>query len=156
MNLNEKRNLYNEAIAFYELAECGRLHIPEKANVESFIPYIVNMAFCAELYLKLLLIENGKSIDEVKKYSHNLYKLYMDLKDEQKEYIYQAFKRPMIYSIENELHEINNAFPDWRYLVLNKANENSKHMQFHPFFIKEFNEVLGSLCKTIVRYNQEV
>ncbi len=150
MNLTEKQNLYNEALAFYELAECGRIHISEKANVESFIPYIVNMAFCAELYLKLLLIENGKSIDEAKRYSHNLYKLYMDLTDDQKEYIYQAFKRPLIYSIEKELQEINNAFPDWRYLVLNKANQNSKHMQFHPFFIKEFNEVLRDLCKNIL------
>ncbi len=68
MNLTEKRNLYNEALAFYEIAECGRLYIQEKTFVESLVPYIVNMTFCTELYLKLLLIENGKSIDEAKKY----------------------------------------------------------------------------------------
>lgn len=45
MTLTEKRNLYNEASAIYELAECGRTHIQEKAFVESFIPYIVNMSF---------------------------------------------------------------------------------------------------------------
>lgn len=67
MDKKQKEKLYKEATAFYELAECGRLNIPEKKNVESFIPYIVNMTFAVELYLKLLLIDNGNSIDAVKK-----------------------------------------------------------------------------------------
>lgn len=150
MTPSEKCNLYNEASAFYELAECGRTHIQEKAFVESFIPYIVNMSFCAELYLKLLLIENGKTINEARKYGHDLYKLYLALTENQKALIYQAFKKPMIYSIEKELQEINNAFSDWRYLVLNKANNNRKKMQYHPFFIREFNEALDNLCKSIL------
>lgn len=59
MKLEAKRALYREALAFYELAECGREHIPERKFVEGYIPYIVNMTFCTELFLKLLLIENG-------------------------------------------------------------------------------------------------
>ena len=67
LDRQEKLNLYNEAVAFYELAECGRINIPERKNIESYIPYIVNMTFATELFLKLLLIESGKTIDAVVK-----------------------------------------------------------------------------------------
>ena len=147
----EKLDLYNEAIAFYELAECGREHIPEKNYVESYIPYIINMTFCTELLLKLLLIENGKSINELRSIGHNLYKLYNELPKVSKDTIYQSFRRPMIYSIEKELEEIQNAFVDWRYLVLEKANGNTKHLQVKPFFLKELNEILRDICKNIFR-----
>ena len=150
MNHTEKQALYREAVAFYELAECGRQNIPEQKFVESYIPYIVNMAFCAELYFKLLIIENGKTINEVKQLSHNLYNLYSSLSQQQKDTIYQSFKRPLIYSIENELEQISTAFQDWRYLVLNKANNNYKKMQFKPYFIKELNEILKIMCEKII------
>ena len=108
------------------------------------------MAFCAELYFKLLIIENGKTINEVKQLSHNLYNLYSSLSQQQKDTIYQSFKRPLIYSIENELEQISTAFQDWRYLVLNKANNNYKKMQFKPYFIKELNEILKIMCEKII------
>lgn len=146
----EKENLYNEARAFYELAECGRINIPEKKNVESFIPYIVNMTFATELYLKLLLIDNGKSISEVVKLGHKLSDLYEALNQAQKDTIYQAFKRPLVFSIPDELKKINTAFVDWRYLVLNKANNYQRRNQFSPYFIKEFNEILETMCKLII------
>ncbi len=150
MNKVEKQDLYNEAFSFYEFAECGRKHIPEKAFVERHIPYIVNMAFCTELYLKFLLVENGKPLSEIKKYSHNLYMMYNDLSQEQKDTIYSSFKRPLIYSIDTELQKINSAFPEWRYLVLNKANGDKKRFQFAPYFIKELNEILGSICEAML------
>lgn len=150
MNKEQKQNLYREATAFYELAECGRKYMPEKTFVESHIPYIVNMTFCAELYFKLMLIDNGKTISEVKKLGHNLCKLYQGLNQEQKDTIYQSFKRPLVYSIEKELEKINTAFLDWRYLVLNKANGEKKKLQFSPYFIKELNEILDSICKVIL------
>lgn len=146
----EKQNLYKEAIAFYELAECGRKNIPEQKHVESYIPYIVNMCFCTELFLKLLLIENDKSIDELRKISHNLHNLYDALSEDYKNTIYYSFKRPMIYSIEKELSEIQNAFVDWRYLVLDKANGSVKKLQVKPFFLKELNEILSDVCKNII------
>ena len=62
MTIKEKQNLYNKAIAFYKLAECGRQYIAEQKYVESHIPYIVNMCFCTELFLKMLLLEQGKTI----------------------------------------------------------------------------------------------
>ncbi len=151
MTKTEKRNLYNEATAFFELAECGRLNIPEKKNVESFIPYIVNMTFAAELYLKLLLIDNGRSVADVVKLSHRLSDLYKALHPEQQDTIYQSFKRPLIYSIPDELESISTAFVEWRYLVLDKADgRRTKKLQFHPYFIKEFNEVLGRMCQSIL------
>ena len=151
MNKIEKQNLYKEATVFYELAECGRNNIPEKENVESYIPYIVNMSFATELYFKLLLINNGKTIDKVKVLNHNLYDLYNELEEKQKDKIYEMFKRPIIYSIPNELNKIATAFPDWRYLVLNKANQKNKKLQFSPYFIKELNEILRDICNDIIK-----
>ena len=144
----EKHNLYNEAIAFYELAECGRQNIPEKNHVESHIPYIVNMAFCTELLLKFLLVEEGKSIEDVIKLSHNLKSLYDALLPQTKEHIYLSFKRPMIFDIDTELERTKKAFVDWRYLVLDKLNGHNKHIQVAPYFLKEFNEILISICKS--------
>lgn len=173
MDRREKLNLYNEAIAFYEIAECGRINIPERKNVESYIPYIVNMTFATELFLKLLLIESGKTIDDVVRLSHSLSNLYEELTAEQKETVYKSFKQPMVYSISKELDRTNTAFIRWRYLVLDKANgkieppcpvhpfsEEPKALSgkqindtargpnaFPIFFFKELNEVLGSMCR---------
>ena len=142
LSKEQKHNLHNEAMAFYELAECGQKHIPEQKHVESYIPYIVNMTFCAELLLKLLLISEGKSVEEAENLSHNLKRLYNKLSPETKERIYISFKRPMIYNIDEELDQIKKAFVDWRYLVLEKAKGNHKKIQVHPYFLKEFNEIL--------------
>lgn len=151
MTQTEKRQLFNEATAFYELAEHGRLNIPEKKEIETYIPYIVNMAFGAELYLKLLLIHTGKSVGDVAKLGHRLSDLYKALRPEQQDTIYQSFKRPLIYSIPDELESISAAFVEWRYLVLDKADgRRTKKLQFHPYFIKEFNEVLARMCQAIL------
>ncbi|MBQ9796829.1 MAG: hypothetical protein IJW50_03815 [Clostridia bacterium] len=151
MNNLEKQNLYTEANAFYELAECGRKNIPERKSIETYIPYIVNMTFAIELFLKLLLEDNGKTIGELKDIGHNLYSLYNALEDTQKKEIYQKFKRPLIYNIPEEINNIASAFPDWRYLVLNKANNNSKEQCVKLCFIKELAEVLNELCQTVLK-----
>ena len=176
MDKQSKYNLYTEALAFYEIAECGRKNIPERKNAESYIPYIVNMSFATELFLKLLLIENGKTIDEVTKSSHKLFDLYNQLTQKQKDKIYNSFKRPMVYSIQNEFQRANNAFVRWRYMVLDKANgkievpypvhpfsEDTKALSgkrskdsdrgpnaFPIYFFKELNEVLGAICRELL------
>lgn len=150
MKLEEKRALYREAMAFYELAECGRIHVPERQFVENYIPYIVNMTFCTELFLKLLLVHNGKTIDKVRKIGHNLYGLYESLTQPQKDEIYSLFKRPMIYSIPEEIKNISDAFTEWRYLVLNKANSQFEKILFKPCFIRELNEVLEKIGRNIL------
>ena len=126
MTNKEKQNLYNEAIAFYELAECGRKNIPEQKHVESHIPYIVNMTFCSELLLKFLLIEEGKSTKEVRGISHNLNSLYANLSLKTKKHIHSLIKQPLVYSIETELHKSKNAFVYWRYLVLDKIDTDTE------------------------------
>ncbi len=143
--------MYNEAIAFYELAECGRNYIPEQKHVESYIPYIVNMTFCTELLLKLILLENGKSIEDVEKIGHNLKSLYDELSSTNRDVIYSLFKRPLVYNIGEELENIKKSFVDWRYLVLNKAKGGTKKLRIKPFFLKELNEVLLEICKTIIQ-----
>ena len=149
MKNEEKQALLREANAFFELAEYGRINIPEQEYLESYIPYIVNMTFATELYLKLLLIHNGKTINNVKSLSHNIYNLYSELETPQKTQIYESFKRPLIYSIDDELKQINTAFQDWRYLVLNKANNKVGCSGYKLYFIKEFNEILQNMCKDI-------
>lgn len=149
MTDKEKNNLYKEAHSFYVFAKCGQENIPEENFVESSIPFIVNMSLACELYLKLILINNGKTIDDVKKQSHNLYDLYSLLTNAQKNDIYNAFKKPMIYSIEKELKEINSSFADWRYLVLDKANGKQNKIQYKPYFVKELVEILDKICADI-------
>ncbi len=179
LSKTEKENLYKEAKAFYELAECGRKNIPEQKHVESYIPYIVNMSFCTELYLKLLLTEQGYTVKQLrtKDMGHHLHTLYKKLDPLLKDKIFQSFRRPMVYSIDEELQESDNAFPKWRYLVLDKANERQKNpnaptfsskprfvdvmndpdaaeieqkktIQFSPYFFKELNEILEAICGT--------
>lgn len=150
MTIKEKENLYNEAVAFYELAECGRKHIPEQKHVESYIPYIVNMTFCMELLLKLILLENGKSVNDVEKIGHNLKALYDELSSANREVIYSLFKRPLVYNIDEELDNIKKSFVDWRYLVLNKSKGDTKKLRIKPFFLKELNEVLLDICENII------
>ena len=150
MTIIEKQNLFNEAVSFYELAECGRKYIPEQKSVESQIPYIINLSFGAELLLKLLLIEEGKTIKEVEKLSHNLKLLYNELSSETKEQIYMQFKRPLVYKIDEEMERVNRAFVDWRYLVLNKSKGTFKKMQVHPYFLKELNEVLQEVTQLVI------
>ena len=172
----EKIKLYREALAFYEIAECGRINIPEKKNVESFVPYIVNMSFATELFLKLLLIENGKSIDDVVKLSHHLAKLYGELTEIQKDTIQSSFKQPMVYSVAKELTRADSAFVRWRYAVMDKANGkieascptysfgekpealSGKQIKdtargpnaFPVYFFKELNEVLSQMCASML------
>ena len=176
LKIEQKQKLYNEALAFYELAECGRMHIPEQKHVESHIPYIVNMTFCAELLLKFLLVEEGMNLEYLIKIGHDLKALHKKLRPETKELIYSSFKRPLIYNINNELSRAKNAFVKWRYLVLDKIDasegthkdgripfekwihlksreqkrmikQQSGRMQISPVFLKEFNEVLLKICR---------
>ena len=172
----QKQKLYNEALAFYESAECSRTYTPEQKHVESHIPYIVNMTFCAELLLKFLLLEEGKNLEYLKKRGHNLKALHKTLHRETKTLIHSSFKRPLIYNIDNELSRAKNAFVKWRYLVLDKIsvpedNHKESRIPFEkwirlkpgeqnkiikqqrkmghisPGFLKEFNEVLMKICK---------
>ena len=175
--LTKKQKLYNEAVAFYELAECGRKNIPEQKYVESHIPYIVNMTFCSELLLKFLLLEEGKSTKDTYALKHNLMSLYDNLSLSTKEQIYHSFKRPLVYDINNELNKAKDAFVHWRYLVLDKINQSNEETQEYrripfnewlqltpsekekytemqnkrnriaPFFLKEFNEILLDICR---------
>ena len=145
MTIKERQGLYNEAIAFYELAECGRQHIAERKHVESHIPYIVNMCFCTELFLKMLLLEQGKTIAFLKNTKHNLWELYDALSDECKDDIYTCYLRQnqiKIFSIEEELKKSKNAFVQWRYLVLDKIGEipaKKKRLTFQDWLKNEEN-----------------
>lgn len=151
MENREFLNLYREAHAFLELSKLGLNNHMEKVYVEGSIPYIVNMSFASELYLKLILIYNGKDISKLKnKEGHQLYNLYNLLLEGQKKQIYNNFKKPMTYNIENELKDINTAFVGWRYLVLDKSLGTNIHMSYRPYFMLEFNEILDKMSYSIV------
>ena len=108
------------------------------------------MSFCSELLLKMLLLEDGKCIGEVEKLSHNLKSLYNALNVEKKKMICEAFARPLIYNIEEEIEQVKKAFVEWRYLVLDKSKGNIKKLVVKPLFLKELNEVLLDICKNLI------
>jgi len=139
---DQKQNLYNEAIAFYDLAELGRKYSPEQKHIESHIPYIVNMVFCIELLLKLLLVDQGEKIKDIERKRHDVEALYNLLSDKTKQTIKETLypretdktHPPFPYKLDLELQRTKNAFVKWRYLVLDKihygTNEKDQRIPF--------------------------
>lgn len=141
-------DLYREAYAFFKLSKNALENQTE--YVEGNIPYITNISFACELYLKLILLHNGYSIDDLVKISHSLYSLYNALTQSQKDEIYNTFRRPLVYKIDYEIQRMDTAFKDWRYLVLDKANSKCKANNFADYFALELVGILDGMAKKIV------
>lgn len=81
------------------------------------VPYVVNGAFACELYLKGLLMLQGKTLQDIKKH-HSLSQLYALLDDGTKENLKSSVMRKFTNSnkaFEAYLDDIANAFVEWRY-----------------------------------------
>lgn len=76
-------------------------------------PFVVNMAFACELYIKAILIYNSNN-DKIEK-SHDLKKLFETLPADAQSKIKTIFSEKSDGDLETILPEINTAFVDWRY-----------------------------------------
>lgn len=160
MNMKNEQYLYKqiylEAKSFYSYAETGfNNYLDGKIEAKSIIPFIVNLSFSCELYLKLILINNNLKIEELRKLSHNLLSLFNKLNVEQKNIIYEYFDKNTKYTIkelENELNKIQNSFPEWRYLPLNCfSNNNFNKLDFNPSIVEALIEILDIIAVTFIK-----
>lgn len=123
-------------------------------------PFIVNKAFSCEVYLKLLLKTYNFDIYSLKHYErHNLFILYQNATAEFKEDMLNYFSKTYGEEvnkefIENQIHNISNAFKHWRYIYdhVNEFNE------INNGFLNIFCNYLDDYCiKTIYeKYNYDV
>lgn len=123
-------------------------------------PFIVNKAFACEVYLKLLLNNYNFDINSLKPYErHNLFKLYENTTTEFKEEMFSYFFK--IYGedankefIENQIHNISEAFKHWRYIYehINEFNE------INNGFLNIFCNYLDNYCIKVIyeKYNYDV
>lgn len=94
----------------------------------------VNMLLASELFLKCILLKNGKSAKSLKKAGHNLYALYNKLPNDNKIDIKNRFSWFHNINIISVLDIIKNDFVTCRYMFI-EGNE-KKAIYFNA--VKEF------------------
>ncbi len=111
---------YYQAMRFYNAAEVilkefEKRFVDDASAMHLYIPYIVNLAFSCELYLKCAIhCETGNEVS-----GHALFELFQRLHDPTKcEIMLTAHATPDLLksTFNQELVSTSNAFHRWRYL----------------------------------------
>ncbi len=118
------------------------LYVAEKINNLNDIicggmyPFVVNMAFACELYIKAILIykSNNNKIEK----SHDLKKLFETLPIDVQSNIKTIFSEKSDGDLEIILPEINTAFVDWRYAYEKNVSANLSDIQKFAESLKEY------------------
>lgn len=120
-------------------------------NLIRTYPFVVNMAFSCEVYLKLLLIDNDFNFEKLKNRElHDLSKLYENNEKILKEKLCSEFKikygnNATLEFIENEIAKISNVFIDWRYIYEKRDLKSEVNYGF-----------LIAFCSFLDRYAQNI
>lgn len=123
INKNKKmiENTFDEATTFIRLVDQKEY---EENDILSKIPLAVNCTFACELYLKILLLNRGFTVPDIKVLNHNLKKLFINLNDKDIEEINQWIKVFCQYDLLSYLEETKNSLEDLRYYYIEeKVNE---------------------------------
>ena len=151
------QRMFRIACSFAEIAHlCEIEEMSHSLPMDSYsIPGIVNSAFACEVFMKSLLVYQGASLKEVKYPKHYLDKLWTRFKDKDPisaSYIENQVSRQYGHEDTNrfnkKLHEINNAFQDWRYKY-----EKEKKLPMDRNFMRYFCISLRDKC-CVLYYNQ--
>ena len=102
-----------------------------------FVPYIVNLSFACELYLKSLL-SDGESIVR----GHCLSELFNSLDDRIKRLVLESPQFKGSEDFDIKMGEANNLFSDWRYCF-----EHKKPLLFDFVFIENLAIVLHAVAE---------
>lgn len=129
-------------------------------NITRMYPYVVNVAFACEVYLKLLLTENDFDFSVLKNYEkHNISILYLKTNDTFKQVFYNVFNKKCGDQatkeyLENEIKDISKVFVRWRY-IYEKVNEDNL---VKYGFLTMFCDFLDRYCQKIIykNYNYDV
>jgi hypothetical protein len=146
--------------AFIELFDSqlgGNITVRGDKYFNRMIPYIVNVAFACEVYLKLIIREQGVDISKWKaKDKHDIYKLYKctNLGDECVKYLIKYKHDISMSYIEEEVEKISNAFIDWRYIY----EHFEESMTIFTGFINVYCEFLDNYCASLllIKYSYDV
>lgn len=141
--------MFKHACAF---VGCAKFCEKEPWNIEKRLPDytvadIVNSAFACEIFLKTLLLYNGKTIEEIKKTKHGIEELWKFLKtvnptisaDIEKRVI-NTFQSTDMSFFDTAMSTISDAFVTWRYIY------ESHGATIHINFLRIFREVLQEVC----------
>lgn len=133
---NDSENIFYEGYCFLKTAEKIRhMQFEYQGEMGNLIaPYIVNLSFAAELFLKSLLVSTRVQF----KPTHDLYKLYSLINDDEiKDNIKSACYRlkdidKSDIEFEKSLNDIREVFENWRYVY------ERMHIATAVSFIKDF------------------
>lgn len=141
--------MFKHACAFVGCAQfCER----EPWNIEKRLPDytvadIVNSAFACEVFIKAILLYNGKTIEEIKRARHGIQGLWELLKTENPDVstdietrVINIFESTDPDFFNTAMSTISDAFVTWRYIYeVHRAT-------IHINFLRIFREVMREVC----------
>ncbi|WFT91411.1 hypothetical protein QA633_23905 [Bradyrhizobium barranii] len=145
-----ERSMFNQANSFASAsADIFEKHLLKTPpNGAAMSPFVVNIAFSIELFIKTLSVQHGKTL-----HGHEIKKLFKKLPGAAKDEIGHHLGRLCTTSqwadeiktmdeLRNVLDEINTAFIDWRYLHENPTKR--LKITFKPAIF--LSEILHAAC----------
>lgn len=150
---NQKGLLENNIIG---VGNCFKITARGDKIVTKFFPFIVNKAFACEVYLKLILKEDGFDINKLdSRDRHKLDVLYKKTNASFKEYIIKTFSK--VYgskiNLEIEIKKISNVFTKWRYIYEYVDKVNTVNYGFLNVFCEILDRYAYQLIKAKYNYN---
>ncbi len=122
-NAEKAKNIFNQANGFLKLID-GSKFIALDPMYQN--PFYINCLFCCELYLKTLLILDGKNEKYLSKKGHKLLNLFNSLKKKDQEQIKEILQIEIDEDVITYLDRINNDFVKMRYVYVNGEDIDAK------------------------------
>lgn len=155
------KEIFITAKAYSNAAKCINQEIQRDDSL--FLPSQVNASLALELYFKsLYFIENDKDFKINGRFSHNFYKIFEELSENQKNSLEQIFTRIMNQRGMNDVSNLesasgikipldlaenlkswSNVFVKMRYIFDN--NRNSQPMMFFPEIEQAIKEIIFNI-----------
>lgn len=142
INMYTTARQFRNAIASDELLNFGK-----KGFINKIFPFVVNKTFSCEVYLKMIIKNNGDTYENV----HNLLDLYRLSKiqsDFESSVMENVKKFKIDYNLEQlnkDLENLSSAFVKWRYIYEYSDLCVSKGV------LNIFNDYLDNYCKKIIK-----
>ena len=115
-NIEQAKIVFKQANGFFRFVDGMTFKV---GNILYLNPYYINCLFCCELYMKSLLLYEGKTVAELRKANHKLLDLFNMLSYEDQTTLKTAFKMDWEYDLFKHLDKINNDFVNMRYVYIN-------------------------------------
>ena len=123
-NIEKAKNVFKQANGFFRFID-GSEFIALAPMYQN--PFYINCLFCCELYLKTLLILDGKDEKFCQKKGHKLLNLFNSLKQEDQDQIKSILQIEIDENVIEYLDRINDDFIKMRYIYVNGENVDAKN-----------------------------